>query len=117
SPPRAPAPPLVASGALGRFYPAPAAYLQTWGGPSTPLLWRFQGDVAGSGAHGDLNANIIDAVRFATGGEISSVEGAIEQTFVEERAVLGADAGGEISGSGAVTEAAMGASTVDDAVA
>ena len=46
-----------------------------------------------------------------------SVEGAIEHTFIEERAVLGADAGGEIAGSGAVTEAAMGASTVDDAVA
>ena len=108
---------LVASGALGRVYHARAVYLQSWGGPSTPLLWRFQGDVAGSGAHGDLNAHIIDAVRFVTGEEISSVEGAIEQTFVEERAMLGADAGGEIAGSGAVTEAAMGASTVDDAVA
>ena len=55
--------------------------------------------------------------RFVTGEEISSVEGAIEETFIEERAVLGADAGGEIAGSGAVTEAAMGASNVDDAVA
>src|SRR6478735_6511054 len=108
---------LVAGGALGRVYHARAVYLQSWGGPSTPLLWRFQGDVAGSGAHGDLNAHIIDAVRFVTGEEISSVEGAIEQTFVEERAVLGADAGGEIAGSGAATEGAMGASTVDDAVA
>ena len=108
---------LVAGGALGRVYHARAVYLQSWGGPSTPLLWRFQGDVAGSGAHGDLNAHIIDAVRFVTGEEISSVEGAIEQTFIEERAVLGADAGGEIAGSGAVTEGAMGASTVDDAVA
>ena len=108
---------LVAGGALGRVYHARAVYLQSWGGPSTPLLWRFQGDVAGSGAHGDLNAHIIDAVRFVTGEEISSVEGAIEQTFIEERAVLGEDAGGEIAGSGAVTEGAMGASTVDDAVA
>ena len=40
---------LVASGALGRVYHARAVYLQSWGGPSTPLLWRFQGDVAGSG--------------------------------------------------------------------
>ncbi len=58
---------LVAGGALGRVYHARAVYLQSWGGPSTPLLWRFQGDVAGSGAHGDLNAHIIDAVRFVTG--------------------------------------------------
>ena len=36
---------LVASGALGRIYHARAAYLQSWGGPDTPLLWRFQGDV------------------------------------------------------------------------
>ena len=38
---------LVASGALGRIYHARACYLQSWGGPDTPLLWRFQGDVAG----------------------------------------------------------------------
>ena len=108
---------LVASGALGRVYHARAVYLQSWGGPSTPLLWRFQGDVAGSGAHGDLNAHIIDAVRFVTGEEITSVEGAIEHTFIDQRAVLGEDAGGEIAGAGAVTDATMGASTVDDAVA
>ena len=36
-------------GALGRIYHSRAAYLQSWGGPDTPLLWRFQGDVAGSG--------------------------------------------------------------------
>ena len=72
---------LVQSGAIGRVYHARACYLQSWGGPETPLLWRFQGDVAGSGAHGDLNAHIIDAVRFVTGEEITTVEGAIEHTF------------------------------------
>ena len=107
---------LVASGALGRIYHARAAYLQSWGGPDTPLLWRFQGDVAGSGAHGDLNAHIVDAVRFVTGEEIVSVEGAIEHTFIEERALLDGGAGGEIAGAGATTSAGMGRSTVDDAV-
>lgn len=107
---------LVRSGALGRIYHARAAYLQGWGGPDTPLLWRFQGDIAGSGAHGDLNAHIIDAVRFVTGEEIESVEGAIEHTFIEERQLLEGDAGGEISGSGAGTSGATGRSTVDDAV-
>ena len=76
---------LVADGALGRIYHVRAAYLQSWGGPETPLLWRFQGDVAGSGAHGDLNAHIIDMVRFITGEEIVTVEGAIEHTFINER--------------------------------
>jgi len=108
---------LVASGALGRIYHARASYLQSWGGPETPLLWRFQGDVAGSGAHGDLNAHIIDAIRFVTGEEITVVEGAIEQTFILERDLLEEGAGGEIAGAGAATAAAKGASTVDDAVA
>jgi len=108
---------LVAEGALGRIYHARACYLQSWGGPDTPLLWRFQGDVAGSGAHGDLNAHIIDAVRFVTGEEIVSIEGAIEERFIDERAILGDDAGGEIAGSGAATSGAKGRSTVDDAVA
>jgi predicted dehydrogenase len=108
---------LVAAGALGRIYHARAAYLQSWGGPDTPLLWRFQGDVAGSGAHGDLNAHIIDAVRFVTGEEITVVEGAIEETFIEQRDLLSDGAGGAIAGAGASTAEGKGASTVDDAVA
>lgn len=107
---------LVRSGAIGRVYHARACYLQSWGGPDTPLLWRFQGDIAGSGAHGDLNAHIIDAVRFVTGEEITTVEGAIEHTFIEEREILDGGAGGEIGGSGAATAGAKGQSTVDDAV-
>ena len=79
---------LVAGGALGRIYHVRAAYLQSWGGPDTPLLWRFQGDVAGSGAHGDLNAHIVDMVRFVTGEEIVTIEGAIEHTFITERTVI-----------------------------
>ena len=106
---------LVAAGALGRIYHARACYLQSWGGPDTPLVWRFQGDIAGSGAHGDLNAHIIDAVRFVTGEEITSVEGAIEHTFIEERSLT--DGGGsDIAGAGSGTTDATGPSTVDDAV-
>jgi predicted dehydrogenase len=107
---------LVAAGRIGRIYHARAAYLQSWGGPETPLLWRFQGDIAGSGAHGDLNAHIIDSVRFVTGEEIVTVDGAIEHTFIEERAVLEGGAGGEIAGAGAGTTATKAPSTVDDAV-
>lgn len=107
---------LVAAGAIGRIYHVRAAYLQSWGGPQTPLLWRFQGDIAGSGAHGDLNAHIIDSVRFVTGEEIVTVEGSIEHTFITQRAVLEAGAGGEIAGAGAGTTEAMAPSTVDDAV-
>jgi predicted dehydrogenase len=107
---------LTAAGALGRIYHVRAAYLQSWAGPDTPLLWRFQGDVAGSGAHGDLNAHIIDTVRFVTGEEIVTVEGSIEHTFINERMVVEGPAGGEIAGSGASTSAQRAPSTVDDAV-
>ena len=106
---------LVAAGALGRIYHVRACYLQSWGGPDTPLVWRFQGEIAGSRAHGDLNAHIIDAVRFVTGEEITSVEGAIEHTFIEERSLT--DGGGsEIAGAGSGSTGATGRSTVDDAV-
>jgi predicted dehydrogenase len=107
---------LVRSGALGRIYHVRAAYLQSWGGPDAPLVWRFQGDIAGSGAHGDLNAHLIDAVRFVTGEEIVSIEGAIEHTFIAERALVEGSGGGEIGGAGAGTTGATGRSTVDDAV-
>jgi predicted dehydrogenase len=108
---------LVREGAVGTIYHARACYLQSWGGPETPLLWRFDADVAGSGAHGDLNAHIIDAVRFVTGEEITTIEGAIEHTFVHERQLIDGAAGGEIAGAGAATAGATGRSTVDDTVA
>ena len=112
---------LVKEGRLGRIFHVRASYLQDWGGPDTPLLWRFQGDLAGSGAHGDLNAHIIDMARFITGDEVTEVVGAIEETFVKERAIV-ANAGGEISGKGAKSSSSSssgkksGKSTVDDAV-
>jgi len=107
---------LVKAGKIGRVYHVRAAYLQDWGGPSTPLLWRFQGKLAGSGAHGDLNAHIIDMARFITGDEISEVVGAIEETFIKERDILTEGSGGEISGKGAAKAKKKGKSTVDDAV-
>ena len=76
---------LVQEGRLGRIYHVRASYLQGWGGPETPLAWRFQKKYAGSGAHGDLNAHIIDMARFITGDEVSEVTGAIAETFITER--------------------------------
>lgn len=109
---------LVKEGKLGRIFHVRASYLQDWGGPSTPLLWRFQGKLAGSGAHGDLNAHIIDMARFITGEEVTEVVGALEETFVKERDLV-ERAGGAIAGKGArraVRGVRKGKSTVDDAV-
>lgn len=107
---------LVKSGKLGRLYHVRGFYLQDWAGPDTPMLWRFQGDKAGSGSLGDLCAHSIDAARFVTGDEFANVNGAILKTFIKERTVLEAGAGGEISGRGASTKKSKKAkSTVDDA--
>src|SRR5512143_2783453 len=41
---------LVKEGRIGRVFHVRCVYLQDWGGPDTPLLWRFQKKLAGSGA-------------------------------------------------------------------
>ena len=76
---------LVDQGRLGRIYHVRACYLQDWGGPQTPLSWRYDAKLAGSGAHGDLNAHLVDLARFVTGDEITEVAGAIEHRFVARR--------------------------------
>jgi predicted dehydrogenase len=106
---------LCKAGKLGRIYQIRGAYLQDWAGPDTPLMWRFQGEVAGSGSLGDLCAHTIDTARFITGDEVSEVIGAKMQTVIKERKIL-ATGGGEISGRGAKTAGKTGKSTVDDIV-
>ena len=76
---------LVREGRLGEIRHVRAHYLQEWGGPDTPLSWRFQKKLAGSGAHGDLNAHIVDMARFLVGEEVKEVHGAVARTFVKER--------------------------------
>jgi predicted dehydrogenase len=93
---------LVQKGKVGQIRHVRAQYLQDWGRPDTPLVWRFDGKQAGSGAHGDLNAHIIDLARFLTGDEIVEVSGAIEERFVKRRKLPGSSK--------------YGTSTVDDSV-
>lgn len=80
---------IVAEGRLGRIFHVRATYLQSWGFADTPLLWRFQKKHAGSGAHGDLNAHIVDMARFITGDDVTEVNGAIAKTFIKERTIPG----------------------------
>jgi predicted dehydrogenase len=102
---------LAREGRLGRIYHVRARYLQSWGGPDTPLLWRFRKSRAGSGAHGDLNAHIVDLARFLTGEEVVEIHGAVARTFVTERAIAASDR--SLGGKGG---AKKGKSDVDDAV-
>jgi predicted dehydrogenase len=76
---------MVREGRLGRLYHVRASFLESWGGPETPLVWRFQRKYAGSGAHGDLNSHLIDLARFITGQEIVEVSGAVAETFITDR--------------------------------
>jgi len=78
---------LVREGRLGRIHHVRACYLQDWGRAASSALWRFKRDEAGSGAHGDLNAHIVDMARFITGDEIVEVTGAIEHTFAKRHEV------------------------------
>jgi predicted dehydrogenase len=98
---------LMREGKLGRIYHVRARYLQSWGGPKTPMSWRFEKKRAGSGAHGDLNAHIVDMARFLTGEEITEIHGAVARTFIKERVVSSAK--GERSSKKAKSD-------VDDAV-
>jgi predicted dehydrogenase len=75
---------IIESGKLGRIYHWRAVYLQGWGmDKEMPISWRFQKDIAGSGALGDLGAHIIDLARFLV-GEPKSVMG-YAQNWMSER--------------------------------
>lgn len=101
---------MVEDGMIGTPYHFRAVYLQDWiMDPNFPLVWRLVKSKAGSGAHGDLNAHIVDLARFLC-GEFDSVCG-LMQTFIKKRPLLAQQTGG--LSAEASTE--MGEVTVDDA--
>jgi predicted dehydrogenase len=106
---------LVKAGRIGQVRHVRASYLQDWADENVPFLWRFDKNLAGSGAHGDLNAHIIDMTRFVTGEEITEIVGAIAETFIKERSLAtGAAAGGIAAGRQGASEKKK--VTVDDTV-
>jgi predicted dehydrogenase len=101
---------LIDEGRIGTIYHFRGTYLQDWiVDPNFPLVWRLQKEVAGSGAHGDLNAHLIDMARFLV-GEIAEVSGMME-TFIKQRPKLAASD----DRLGGVASSEMGEVTVDDA--
>jgi predicted dehydrogenase len=106
---------MVKTGALGEIRHVRATYLQDWATEAVPFLWRFDRNLAGSGAHGDLNAHIVDMMRFVTGQEITEIAGAIAETFIKERALTTGVAAGGIA-AGRQAAGGKGKVTVDDAV-
>ncbi len=102
----------IDEGKLGNIYHFRAQYLQDWiADPNFPLVWRLRDEIAGSGAHGDLNSHIIDLARHLV-GEFDQVIG-MQETFIKERPTLMAS---EKLATGLTAEASgtMGKVTVDD---
>ena len=105
---------LVASGRIGQIRHVRGQYLQDWlTDENTPMSWRLDKSLAGSGALGDIGAHIIDMAQFVTGTDIVSVQGLLE-TFVTTRPLAGESA---TLGGTSTADAERGPVTVDDAAA
>jgi predicted dehydrogenase len=76
---------MIARGDIGEVRQVRAVYLQDWlSDASVPASWRTNRKACGSGAHGDLNAHLVDLTRALTGLEFTAVCG-MQQTFTKER--------------------------------
>lgn len=105
---------MIEEGAIGDIYHYYARYAQDWiVDPEFPLVWRLQKGISGSGAHGDINAHIIDLARYLV-GEFDEVSG-LMNTFIKQRPLM--DEGGKGAGLGGQASEGkkMGEVTVDDA--
>ena len=76
----------IEEGALGKILDFRGTYLQDWSAdPTSPLSWRFQKELCGSGALGDIGTHVVDMLRFLV-GEFESVN-ARAVTYITERPV------------------------------
>jgi predicted dehydrogenase len=74
----------IAEGRIGDILNFRGAYLQDWSAdPDSPLSWRFQRKVAGSGALGDIGTHVVDLARYLV-GEIAAVN-ALVRTYIPTR--------------------------------
>ena len=104
---------MIENGDLGEIYHWRSFYLQDWlMSPDTPMMWRVQKAIAGSGSLGDLMAHSIDTALWLL-GDIDALSCTMK-TFIKERPQLDAvDAG---LGGKAKKGAPMGKVDVDDGV-
>lgn len=91
----------IDEGAIGDILNFRGTYLQDWSAdPDSPLSWRFQKELAGSGAIGDIGSHVVDLARYLVGdiAEVSS----IVSTFIKDRPLQsgGFDSLGASKGSG-----------------
>jgi predicted dehydrogenase len=104
---------LIAGGALGRIRNFRGTYLQDWSNdPDLPLSWRFQREVAGSGALGDIATHVLDIARYLV-GEISGVNAQL-QTYIRDRPV--SEGPDQLAGARKLADAPRAEVDVDDEV-
>ncbi len=93
---------MIMEGKLGKIFHFNAVYYQDWlVDPEFPWVWRHDAGLAGSGAHGDMNAHTVDLARFLV-GEIDSVCGE-ERVFIPERKIPGSDKTGKVTADDATS--------------
>ena len=87
---------MIDEGVLGTIHHFQAVYYQDWlVDPEFPWVWRHDAEVAGSGAHGDMNAHTVDLARFLV-GEIVSVVGD-NHIFIKQRKQQGGKGTGTVT--------------------
>ncbi|MDD5367950.1 MAG: Gfo/Idh/MocA family oxidoreductase [Anaerolineaceae bacterium] len=93
---------MIAQGKLGKIRHFNAVYYQDWlVDPNFPIVWRHDIKQAGSGAHGDMNAHIVDLARFLV-GDIEAVNGMTE-IFIKERPLADGSGRGPVTADDAAT--------------
>lgn len=74
----------IEAGRIGRVLNFRGTYLQDWSAdPDSPLSWRFQKKIAGSGSVGDIGTHVVDLARYLV-GEIAEVS-ALTTTYNKTR--------------------------------
>jgi predicted dehydrogenase len=73
----------IEEGRIGTILNFRGTYLQDWSAdPAGPLSWRFQKEIAGSGAVGDIGTHVIDLARYLV-GEIVAVNAMVKNHIPE----------------------------------
>lgn len=93
---------MIDEGKLGTIRHFNAVYYQDWlVDENFPITWRHSVEQSGSGAHGDMNAHIIDLARHLV-GEFTAVTGE-QNVFVKERPIAGTEETGPVTADDATT--------------
>lgn len=77
---------LIREGKIGAVRSFSLQYLQGWGAApnNVPYIWRFNKEITGTGALGDLGSHMIDMARFLFGGEFEELSAQLH-TIIPER--------------------------------